>query len=614
MASRNKFEINGVIDTSNNVLDNIELLATSSGCFVTWNPSLGKWVVIVNEPGASVKSFTDSNILGSINVGGSGVNELYNSVLIEYPHKDLRDATDYLTVTTPTADRFAEELDNQLNIKLDCINDPVQAQIIATQELKQNRIDKIIQFASDFTANGLKAGDLIDVTAGMYDYTNKVFRVIQIEEQDDDDGAIVYNITALEYDADVYVADLTRDLRTKRNGVVPKIMNQEIQASDDIDAGASIGRLLLANAAAKMFNSLLGSLFGDPTAEGALTADEVKEAEELADFLSGAKKPPLTHSASTTALCEGGTVTITLTDDCETCYFDVPDYEYPYTITGIDASDISIPLTGVVQITSKTGSIAFDLTADSDTAYETLTFTCGENSSNVVIQSPKAFTYDSVTANPTATTEGGTSTITIATTGIADGTTVPYTISGSASSKVTSPSLSGTVTITSGGATIDITTNNDGVYTGGQSLTFTLDPGYQDPCAISPPDLTADISVADDETAPPYVAPDNTCQTVTVPVAWCGSYDPSTNYLKSLSSVRTMTFALASAGGTAVPSAVSVTSPGTSSAAITVDSTVNVDPTSGQSGIDVNIITSFATPSQYPDTRITGTTSTLRGY
>ena len=267
-----------------------------------------------------------------------------------------------------------------------------------------------------------------------------------------------------------------------------------------------------------------------------------------------------------------------------------------------------------MQITSKTGSIAFDLTADSDTAYETLTFTCGENSSNVVIQSPKAFTYDSVTANPTATTEGGTSTITIATTGIADGTTVPYTISGSASSKVTSPSLSGTVTITSGGATIDITTNNDGVYTGGQSLTFTLDPGYQDPCAISPPDLTADISVADDETAPPYVAPDNTCQTVTVPVAWCGSYDPSTNYLKSLSSVRTMTFALASAGGTAVPSAVSVTSPGTSSAAITVDSTVNVDPTSGQSGIDVNIITSFATPSQYPDTRITGTTSTLRGY
>ena len=127
-----------------------------------------------------------------------------------------------------------------------------------------------------------------------------------------------------------------------------------------------------------MFNSLLGSLFGDPTAEGALTADEVKEAEEQAAFLSGAKKPPLTHSASTTALCEGGTVTINFTDDCETCFFTVPDYDYDYTITGIDAADISIPLTGTVSITGGSGSITFDTTVDGD-AYETLTFTCGEN-------------------------------------------------------------------------------------------------------------------------------------------------------------------------------------------------------------------------------------------
>lgn len=611
----NNYAINGIIDTSNNVFDNIELLAISSGCYITWDSAEGKWSVIINQAASSIFSFNDANILGSISVGIAGLNDLYNSVEIQYPHKDLRDVVDYLTVSVDSADRYANELDNALQISLSTVNEPIQAQYIATQELKQNRIDKVIEFNTDFTANGLKAGDLIDVTNAAIDFNAKVFRIIQITEEDSDEGAITYSITAAEYSAEVYnISGLTYDLRTKNTGIPSKIVNEEIEALDDVDTGASIGRLLLANAAAKMFNSLLGSLFGDPTAEGALTAEEAKEAQEQADFLSSSKKPPLTHSASTTALCEGGTVTITLTDECESCFFVAPDYEYPYTITGIDASDISIPLTGVVQITSKTGSIAFDLTEDSDIAYETLTFTCGENSSNVVIQSPKAFTYDSVTANPTATTEGDTSTITIATSGIADGTTVPYAISGSASGKVTSPSLTGTVTINSGAATIDITTNNDGVYTGGQSLTFTLDPGYEDPCAISPPDLTATISVADDESAPPYVAPDNTCQTVTVPVAWCGSYDPSTNYLKSLSVVRSMTFALASTGGTAVPQSVSVTSPGTSGAAITVDTTVNVDTTSGQSGTDVNVITSFATPSQYPATRITGTTTTIRGY
>lgn len=608
--SINNYEINGIIDTSNNVFDNIELLAISSGCFVTWDASEGKWSVVINQAGSSIFTFDDSNILGPITVGTSGINDLYNSVEIQYPHKDLRDTVDYLTVSVDSADRFENELDNALQINLSTVNEPVQAQYIATQELKQNRIDKVIEFKTDFQGNGLKAGDIVAVTNTALSFNAKEFRIIQINEQDTDEGAIVLSITAAEYSAEVYnITGLTYDLRTKNTGIPSKIVNEEIEALDDEDAGASIGRLLLANAAAKVFNGLLGSLFGDPSADGALTEQQQKEAEDQTAFLNGIKKPPLTHAPSTTAICEGGTVTINLTDDCETCYFDVPDYDYDYTITGIDAADISIPLEGTVSVTGGAGSISFDTTVDGD-AYETLTFTCGENSSDIVIQSPKAYSYDSISASPASITEGDSTTVTINATGITDGTTKPYSIGGTASGKVTSPALTGTVTFNSGSASLTIDTNNDSVYTGGQSLDIEIEPGYENPCALNNA-RTISVSVADDESAP---VPDNTCETVSVPVSFCGSYDATTNYLTGLTVVRTMTFAKASTGGTAVPSSVSVTGGGTSGAAIVVDSTVNVDTTSGQSGIDVNVITSFDSPTQYPNTRITGTTATIRGY
>lgn len=224
-SSTSQFEINGIIDTSRNVLENINTIANASGCFVTWDPSEGYWAVILNTTGAAVKNFNDSNIVGAINVQGSGINDMYNSVSISFPHLDLNDTRDVIELKIPDEDRFEQELDNRLEMQLDCINNPVQAQLIAARELKQSRVDKIITFTSNYTANGLKAGQLISVTSPMYGYVSKIFRITQIEESDDD-GNITYNITALEYDADVYsTSGLIREERNKKTGIVPKAAN-----------------------------------------------------------------------------------------------------------------------------------------------------------------------------------------------------------------------------------------------------------------------------------------------------------------------------------------------------------------------------------------------------
>jgi hypothetical protein len=227
------FEINGVISTDKSVMQNINTLCTSAGAWMTYDIAEGRWSVVINRAGASISSFNDSNIIGGINISGTGVNELYNSATIEYPHKDLRDQTDYIDLEIPSADRFPYELDNRLNIKLDCINNPVTAQYLASVELKQSRVDKVIQFRTDYSKIGLKAGDIIDVTNSVYGYTAKKFRITKVEEEDTEGLAI--SITALEYDEAVYSTDgLIRKIREKKTGIIPKDNNDNLSGNDNL--------------------------------------------------------------------------------------------------------------------------------------------------------------------------------------------------------------------------------------------------------------------------------------------------------------------------------------------------------------------------------------------
>lgn len=239
------FNINGVVSTDKSVMQNVNMLANAVGCWVTYDIAVGKWSVVINRAGTSVASFNDGNIIGGINITGTGVSELYNAVTIEFPHKDLRDQTDYIDFELDSALRFPNELDNKLNISIDLVNDPIQAEYIAVSELKQSRIDKVITFRTDYTNLGLKAGDLIDVTNSYYGYTNKVFRITKMEE--DDAEGLVISITALEYDADVYdTTGLTRKIREKKTGIVPKDANEALTSSENqamVNAGNMISAL-----------------------------------------------------------------------------------------------------------------------------------------------------------------------------------------------------------------------------------------------------------------------------------------------------------------------------------------------------------------------------------
>jgi hypothetical protein len=216
------YTINGVIDTTQPAWTNIENLSLAAGVWFTFDIHTGKWAVIINRAGSSTASFNDGNILGAINITGTGVYELYNSVKVSFPNKLLGDEKDYVVLQIPDNQRFANEPLNTLDISTDLINDQIQAQMLGLRELKQSRVDKIIEFRTDYSYLGIKAGDIIDVTSPMYGFTNKKFRIVSVNEEDDEEGNIVLSITALEYSDGVYsFSDINYYLRDKSNGLRP---------------------------------------------------------------------------------------------------------------------------------------------------------------------------------------------------------------------------------------------------------------------------------------------------------------------------------------------------------------------------------------------------------
>lgn len=215
-----RYRINGVLNTGDSVLANMEKLANSCASWISYDMFTGKWDVVINKPETVQMDFNDDNIIGGINLNGSGLRETYNAVEVRFPHSDLNNQMDYIKIAIPSEDRYPNEPDNTLNITYDLLNDPVQAQLLGLIELKQARLDKIITFKSDYSMVNLPAGAIISVTNSLYGWTEKLFRIVTIKELSDD-GILQSEITALEYDADVYdTSDLYRYLRTNASGIV----------------------------------------------------------------------------------------------------------------------------------------------------------------------------------------------------------------------------------------------------------------------------------------------------------------------------------------------------------------------------------------------------------
>lgn len=197
-------DINGLVDTGTNVLDNMKGLAEAGSAWMSYNVHEGKWSAIINKTGTSIASITDSHILGEISVGGTSLTQLFNAADVQFSNTDILDKTDFAKISLPSGELFQNEVANTMQLKLPFTNKQNVAIKIGAQSLKQARVDKIISFVTDYSFINIKAGEIIDITSSVFGYTNKEFRVISVEETEEDDGTISIKFECLEYLSTVY--------------------------------------------------------------------------------------------------------------------------------------------------------------------------------------------------------------------------------------------------------------------------------------------------------------------------------------------------------------------------------------------------------------------------
>ena len=264
-----RYQINGMLSTFDVCTNNIDKICQASATFFTFNPKKGKFAAIPNRALSSTELanclvYNDDNIVSKIDISSTELYSLYNGVEVSFADQNRKDQTNTIKVTTPSGDRNTNEPDNTLTYTLDMINDNVRAERLANIDLNQSRVGTVIQFASDFSGIQSDVGDVIKVTNSLYGWTDKLFRVMRVTEQQTPEGMITAQISALEYSADYYTNPVSVEtpdigfIDLPRLPIIPPIYIPEVYSGDyaNVDAlpGAVFGNVIV-NDAMKTFGA-----------------------------------------------------------------------------------------------------------------------------------------------------------------------------------------------------------------------------------------------------------------------------------------------------------------------------------------------------------------------
>jgi len=229
----NRYSINGPIDTTQKLLDNLQNISDCCDSWIAWNETTGQWGVVINNSATQVMRIGPDNIIGGITINPIDLNNTYNQVEVTYPNTIIKDQTSYYYLSIkdnfPNFGLGLNEPNVKLSMNLNYTNNQPQAAFLAARRLLLSRIDYTISFAMDFTGIQLEAGDVIGIDHDNYGWgrstlgnpgdpnfwydqtgattsTGKLFRVQQVVETMQN-NMLSAKITAITYNPNIYSDD-----------------------------------------------------------------------------------------------------------------------------------------------------------------------------------------------------------------------------------------------------------------------------------------------------------------------------------------------------------------------------------------------------------------------
>jgi hypothetical protein len=203
-ATQARYRMNGVLDAGQTVLSNLDKIMTCADSWMAYNAALGQWSIVINKAETTAYAFDDDNIIGEVRVSATDITQSINQVEAKFPDKGSRDQPNFVNIATPQLLLYPNEPANKYSVTYDLCNDSVQAQYLANRILEQAREDLIVSFSTTYYGIQVDAGDVVSVTNADYGWTNKLFRVVKVNEASLPDGSLGAKLEMTEYSAAVY--------------------------------------------------------------------------------------------------------------------------------------------------------------------------------------------------------------------------------------------------------------------------------------------------------------------------------------------------------------------------------------------------------------------------
>ncbi|QDP51760.1 MAG: putative tip attachment protein J [Prokaryotic dsDNA virus sp.] len=196
-----RFHCNGVVDTSESVLENTkDLVANMRGIFTYTN---GKYTIKVEGSESVVQTLTDDMILDSgISLTFENKEKKYNKVEVEFFNAQKRYETDTVINTGESSDTFLSDDGEVLEtrIQFPYVTNYKIANHHAKAILQRSRKQKMITFKSTPRVLLSKVGEVIAITNSALNMSAEQYRIINMTIQPD----MNVEVTAIEYQGDIY--------------------------------------------------------------------------------------------------------------------------------------------------------------------------------------------------------------------------------------------------------------------------------------------------------------------------------------------------------------------------------------------------------------------------
>jgi hypothetical protein len=215
------YSIDGILDTAQDCLTNLNNLSDACDSWVQWDEKLGQWGIIPNisleQAGGSTATMTVINsdqIIGGVNLVPTDLKSSANQITIAFPNIDLYNQTDYRYYWLDSQFMSPNEPVNNIDINMPFVTSSTQATILGYRKLWMGREDIAINFSMDYSGIHLNAGDIFALQHEWYGwepgeyngvyFPGKPFRATQVKESKDSSGFLSVEISAIAYNDSIY--------------------------------------------------------------------------------------------------------------------------------------------------------------------------------------------------------------------------------------------------------------------------------------------------------------------------------------------------------------------------------------------------------------------------